>query len=327
MKCFRKFAALVFAVAVGTVPAVASAQMNGVDVSSHNAQANADCSVIPGDFIIVKATEGVGYAFPNMDSCVRQALAAGKRVGVYHYARPASGDTAQAEAAWFLAHVGQWKGRVWCFLDFEDGVYPTWAGEWLRVVAQRMNQSPGIYMSASYVNATDWGDCKEYPLWVAGYWHGYQRFNGYAPYAFPYKVNGWSVVSMFQYTSSGYLNGVGAYDLDVFYGGANAWDRLANAAPVQAVQPRPVVYTDEQLADQVIAGRYGVGADRVKALGGRYDAVQAIVNARLVPKVRTHVVRRGECLYSVFGSDWRRVAGLNGIAYPYVIYPGQVLRY
>lgn len=329
MKCFRKVAALVFVVTVGTVPAVASAQMNGVDVSSHNAQASVDCSVIPGDFIIVKATEGVGYAFPGADRCIQQALDAGKRVGVYHYARPRA-DSAESEASWFLSHVEKWQGRVWCFLDFEDGVYPTWASAWLRVVAQRMRQSPGIYMSVSYVNATDWGDVKNYPLWVAGYYHGYARFNGYAPYEFPYSLRNWSVVSMFQYTSSGYLDGVGAYDLDVFYGGAATWDKLANSVPVQAVQPRQVAYTDEQLADLVIAGRYGVGADRQRALGGRYNAVQDIVNSRLDAarvSYRVHVVRRGESLYGVFGSGWRRVAQMNGISSPWVIYPGQRLLY
>lgn len=41
--------------------------------------------------------------------------------------------------------------------------------------------------------------------------------------------------------------------------------------------------TDVQLADKVIRGDYGNGEDRKKALGDRYDAVQAIVNERLMP--------------------------------------------
>lgn len=40
-------------------------------------------------------------------------------------------------------------------------------------------------------------------------------------------------------------------------------------------------YTDEQLADMVIAGEFGNGDARKAALGSRYNAVQAIVNQKL----------------------------------------------
>lgn len=43
----------------------------------------------------------------------------------------------------------------------------------------------------------------------------------------------------------------------------------------------------------------------------------------------TYRVRRGDYLAAVarrFGVNWRRLADHNGIAYPYLIYPGQVLR-
>lgn len=54
--------------------------------------------------------------------------------------------------------------------------------------------------------------------------------------------------------------------------------------PAEEAQTDPLVgLTDEQLADKVIAGEYGNGEDRKKALGDRYSAVQAIVNERLMP--------------------------------------------
>lgn len=40
-------------------------------------------------------------------------------------------------------------------------------------------------------------------------------------------------------------------------------------------------FTDDQLADQVIAGRFGTGSARANALGSRFSAVQAIVNTKL----------------------------------------------
>ena len=338
----KKLVALVvaFAACMGIVPD-ANAAMYGADVSGWNAQARTDCASIPGDFLIVKATEGTGYRFAQFGQCVSQALNAGKRVAAYHYARP-SRSSSLAEANHFLDAVRPYKGRIWTFLDFEDVPATDWARDWLKIVSQTMGQSTGIYMSASWVNSRDWGECTRYPLWVAGYPSGYARFSGYNPPAYPYHVRGWQVVSMWQFTSSGYLNNVGAYDLNVFYGDAQTWDQLASTAPPATgratpsgtIDSRPAAQTKDidMLARETISGVYGVGAARRAALGPNYSAVQARVNQILgtrtsVPASRVHVVRRGECLSGIFGRDWQRVARINGIRAPYVIYPGQRLRY
>lgn len=327
---------------MGIVP-TANAQMYGPDVSGWNAQAKTDCAQIPGDFIIVKATEGTGFEFAQFDQCVTQALNAGKRVAAYHYARPRQ-SSSLAEANHFLDAVRPYKGRIWTFLDFEDTPAADWARDWLKIVSQTMGQSTGIYMSASWVNRQDWGECTRYPLWVAGYPAGYARFARFAPPAFPYRVKGWQVVSMWQFTSSGYLDGVGAYDLNVFYGSGDTWDKLAastppatsQATPGGTIDSRPAVETKDvdTLARETIRGVYGVGAARRAALGPNYAPVQARVNqilgggrARVSTGYRVHVVRRGECLSGIFGHDWQRVARLNGIRAPYTIYPGQRLRY
>lgn len=42
---------------------------------------------------------------------------------------------------------------------------------------------------------------------------------------------------------------------------------------------------------------------------------------------RVHTVKRGETLSGIFGADWQRVAQLNGLRNPNLIYPGQHLRY
>ena len=151
------------------------------------------------------------------------------------------------------------------------------------------------------------------------------------------------------------------------------------------------------LASAVIRGEYGNGQDRRARLGGNYDRVMAIVNARLgggsysgpttvtttttrtyvvhagdtvwaiaertglkptsawrVPSGNinriytgqvityygttattaasgyygssTHVVRAGESLWSIYGTGWQAAAQRNGLSYPYIIHPGQVLR-
>lgn len=337
---FKKLTALIvaFGVCAGIVP-TANAALYGPDVSGWNAQARTDCASIPGDFLIVKATEGTGYRFAQFSQCVTQALGAGKRVAAYHYAHP-NLASAQAEANAFLSAALPYKGRIWTFLDYESVPDAGWAADWLRIVSQDMGQSTGIYMSASWVNRQAWGECTRYPLWVAGYPLGYARFTRFVPPAFPYRIQGWQVVSMWQFTSTGWLDNVGAYDLNVFYGSGATWDKLAASTPPisQASQPassQPAAPEKDidTLARETIRGVYGVGNARRAALGANYEAVQARVNALMGGRsnapagYRVHVVRRGESLYAVFGSGWRRVAQINGIRAPWLIYPGQRLRY
>lgn len=339
MRGFLKRVAAVavgLAVFAGITPA-ANAAMYGADVSGWNSQARTDCARIPGDFLIVKATEGTGYRFAQFAQCVTQALGAGKRVAAYHYAHP-NLASAQAEANAFLSAVRPYKGRIWTFLDYESVPDAGWASDWLRIVSQDMGQSTGIYMSASWVNRQSWGECTRYPLWIAGYPLGYARFTRFAPPDFPYRVRGWQVVSMWQFTSTGFLDGGGAYDLNVFYGAGATWDKLAASTPTAASQPAPSRPAEsakdiDTLARETIRGMYGVGAARRAALGVNYEAVQARVDALMGGRssasagYRVHVVRRGESLYAIFGTGWRRVAQINGIRAPWLIYPGQQLRY
>ena len=64
--------------------------LNGIDISSW--QQGINLSVVPADFVIVKATQGVGYVNPDFTRAVDQALATGKLVGVYHYVNGTDGE-------------------------------------------------------------------------------------------------------------------------------------------------------------------------------------------------------------------------------------------
>lgn len=54
--------------------------------------------------------------------------------------------------------------------------------------------------------------------------------------------------------------------------------KLSGAAPAAVPAPGPDL---EAMADAVIRGEYGNGAERRNRLGHLYDAVQAIVNRKL----------------------------------------------
>ena len=123
--------------------------MKGIDIS--NWQANLNAGTINADFVIVKATEGTGYVNPVCDRHYQQAKAAGKKLGVYHFARNGS-NSARAEAEFFVNNIKGYIKEAILVLDWEDGgnVYNVaWAKEWLDIVQQLTGVKPLIYMSES----------------------------------------------------------------------------------------------------------------------------------------------------------------------------------
>lgn len=80
------------------------------------------------------------------------------------------------------------------------------------------------------------------------------------------------------------------------------------------------------LAQEVLTGRYGNGETRKAILGNRYNDVQSIVNGGAC---KTYTVRPGDTLSGIaakYGTTYQRLAQINGISNPNVIYPGQVLK-
>ena len=80
------------------------------------------------------------------------------------------------------------------------------------------------------------------------------------------------------------------------------------------------------LAQEVLAGKYGNGETRKAILGNRYNAVQAVVNGGAY---KTYTVRAGDTLSGIaakYGTTYQRLAQINGISNPNIIYAGQVLK-
>ena len=71
--------------------------LNGIDISGW--QAGIDLSVVPADFVIMKATQGTGFVSDDFTRQYQQAKETGKLLGIYHYAK---GGDYVAEANHFL---------------------------------------------------------------------------------------------------------------------------------------------------------------------------------------------------------------------------------
>lgn len=142
--------------------------MNGIDIS--NWQKGIDLAAVPCDFAICKATQGTGYTSADCARQVEQAMALGKKVGVYHYI---GGQGAVAEMDFFIDSIKNWVGKAMIVLDWEQGENGAWGNlgyleQCIARVKERTGIPPVVYASASVF---PWDLCKKHNCgtWVAQY--------------------------------------------------------------------------------------------------------------------------------------------------------------
>lgn len=290
------------------------------------------------DFAIIKATEGVGYVDPACDTLYQRAKRAGKLLGVYHYARPNLGNSATSEANWFVKNIKGYLNEAILVLDWEEGDLGNvaWAKAFLDRVKELTGIKPLIYMSASPMRSYNWQPVvdADYGLWVANYGTN----NGQPQEAVfnKYPLKYWSFYALWQYTSNGRVSGYnGAVDMNLFTGDAEAWRKYANASSQPTPSPTPTKKSNEELANEVLEGKWGNQPERQKRLeeaGYNYQAVQDIVNAKLginKPKEEYYVIQKGDNLTKIakkYGTTVNQLVAWNNIKNPNLIYAGSKIR-
>lgn len=317
-----------------------------VDVASHQkgiVTGSLDC-----DAVICKATEGTGYVNPYCDEHYQSAKAAGKLLGVYHYA---SGGNPEAEAEFFINNVQGYLHEAILVLDWESGDNAAWGdSSWVarfcaHIVALT-GINPMIYVQRSAANqCVGLGD---YGIWLAEYpdyalrgWNDYVEPNYSGDYA------------MHQFTSSGNISGWGdVLDLSLFFGDENAWRAYAGAtgqavpAPQVKAYTQPVAQTDGttyivQPGDTLsgIAARYGTTYQSLAAINNIADPNRIYPGQEIVIDGATteapaagavyYTIKPGDTLSgiaSTYGTTWQWLAEMNGISNPNLIYPGNTIR-
>ena len=87
----------------------------------------------------------------------------------------------------------------------------------------------------------------------------------------------------------------------------------------------------EELAKEVIAGRYGNGEERKQKLGSLYNEVQKKVNEILkgnIKREKIYIVKKGDCLCNIakkFNTTVEKIAKDNDITNVDLIYVNQKL--
>lgn len=251
--------------------------MNGIDISAWQGDARIDLGKIAYDFCIVKATEGTDYKNRYFTAHCDKVLNRKKLLGVYHYA---NGGDPQKEADYFLAYCKKYIGKAILVLDWEAKNNPQfgkndleWCLKWCNYVYRKTGIKPLIYIQKSAMNAVKKAG---YGLWVAQY-PDYER-TGYQEH--PWNEGAYNCLIR-QYTSVGKLSGYsGSLDLNKAYISAASWNKLAGKVKTASASTTAKKSVNT-LAKEVLAGKWGNGADRKSRLakaGYDYSKVQAAVN-------------------------------------------------
>lgn len=294
----------------------------GIDISSYQSDINISSIRNSVGFIILRAGftgwggDGTGK---NKDNCFERFYQDCKKnnipVGCYWFSCANTYDKGKAEAEYLYNNCLQGKQFEYpIYIDVEDSHHQqgnkrgvTDAIKGFCEYLEAKKYYVGVYGSdiSTFQDKVYLDELKDYDKWVA-------RYGAKPRYVKNYQ--------MWQSSESGRINGYGEnIDTDYVYidypsiiknKGFNGY----SAAPTPSEDPL-AKYTDEQLADMVLQGKFGNGEDRKKALGDRYDAVQKIVNEKVYGKnisVGTKVKTIKEGNGASDGSSNKARAGLTG---------------
>lgn len=254
---------------------------------------------------------------------IEAAQAAGVNIGVYFVTQAISEVEARLEARYTIGLIKGYKLTLPIFIDSEDankGAGRADSGKLSRnkrtailkafcEEIQKEGYAAGIYASEYWLNnLCDISKFKNIYLWVA-------KYSTHEP---SIEWDAW------QYTSAGRIDGViGNVDISDF-----------KNISINKPTIKPTKKTNDEIADEVLAGKWGNGKERkakLEAAGYNYNKIQAKVNEKLNNKggKEYYTVKKGDTLSGIaakYKTTVNKLVSLNNIANPNKIYVGQKLR-
>lgn len=323
----------------------------GIDISKF--QEGIDMNAIKNagfDFVILRAGyTGYGDATSKAkDHCFEkfynQAKSLGLGVGAYYFSIATSYQKGVDEANWLYNNCLKGKQFEYpIYIDVEDD---TGGKKYLRKAGknattqgvkgfcetlEKLGYYVGIYASdiSGFKDMMNISELTQYDKWVA-------RYGSKPNYVTNYGI--------WQYTSSGRINGYNAnLDMNEAYkdyptiiknAGLNGYNKGASNTQNNT---QSVTKSIEELANEVIAGKWGNGEDRKIALtnaGYNYSEIQARVNQKsevnnTQSTTQYYIVKSGDNLTKIakmYATTVNQLVAWNNIANPNLIYPNQKLR-
>lgn len=304
--------------------------MKGIDVSVYQGQIDWTKVKQAGiSFAILR----IGYGmFENQKDVTfernyTEATRVGIPVGVYLYSYAKSVDEAIQEANVVLRWLNNRKLQLPVYFDIEDktqqGLGRNVLNNMCIAFCDKIEQAgywAGIYSNKYWATSIISGAelAKKYTYWVAQYANSC-TFNG--DYA------------IWQYSSTGRVAGIsGNVDLNEMVKDIIQLNN-GDTKPVTPTEPKVPEKSIDDIAREVIVGKWGNGEDRKNRLikaGYDYNAVQKRVNELVGANNQViYTVQAGDTLTSIakkFGTTYQELARKNNIANPNIIYVGQKLK-
>lgn len=313
-----------------------------IDVSVYQGDINWDAVKADGvEVAILRA--GYGRTASQKDTSFernyKEAKRVGIKVGAYWYAYAEDVADARREAAACMEVIKGKKFEYPIYYDVEEGYILNKGSNFVNSIIQAWHDElrankwySGLYMSKSHIdNLVDPDLAYKYALWVA-------QWTSVCTYTGDY--------GMWQYTSSGYVKGIsGRVDMDWCYkpypetimnGGYNGYTKTSKPSTPTTSKKK----SNEEIANEVIQGKWGNGQDRknrLAAAGYDYSAIQKIVNEKMgggsskpsTPSYVYYTVKAGDTLSKIardYGTSVSQLVAWNNIKNPNLIYVGQTFR-
>jgi GH25 family lysozyme M1 (1,4-beta-N-acetylmuramidase) len=279
--------------------------LKGIDVSKHQSVIDWDKVKPHIDFAILRC--GYGNDITSQDDVqFKKNAAECERLNipfaVYIYSYAKSETMIDSEVAHALRTIGNCK--PFCvYFDMEENATAALGKAILTAFAKRFCEAVkakgfkvGVYANQYwFTNYLDVAALHKsgYSIWCAKY--SDSKPNIAAPY------------DIWQYTSSGRVDGVnGNVDMNYMY------NDIRNIAPAKK--------SNEEIAAEVIAGKWGNGEDRknkLTAAGYDYKAIQACVNKLLTPAKKSNKEIAAEVVKGLWGNGAERKKRLTEAGYNY----------
>lgn len=245
------------------------ARIVGNDVASYQGDINYDVYKNNSHFIIVKATEGVGFVDPKFKRNQSEARRTKVPLGYYHFARPDLNSNAEAEADYFLTVLGQIYEGEMLILDYEPNWYGdavSWCKRWLDHVYRKTNCRPLIYLNQNQLKTINWKAVSDagYGLWVAAYTYD-PNVNTFITGSFPFAA-------MQQWTNRQRVPGTtGNLDGNVFFGELAVFKRYGYkpATPQPPAVDYKALYEEEKKKSASLTESWDLAKLEIKNLSNK----------------------------------------------------------
>lgn len=281
--------------------------IKGIDVSEF--QGNIDWNKVKNDgieFAILRVGYGMDiknqddkYIERNISECERLGIP----IGVYLFSYANTIAKASSEAEHTLRIIAGHKMPLGVWYDIEDSKtsgsvdksYLTQIIEKYCSIIKEAGYDVGIYANLNWLNNKIEASVQDkWPVWVAQYYKECQYKKDYV---------------IWQYSSSGKVDGIsGNCDMNYFYGELDTSTETTDKKSV------------DELAQEVIDGKWGDGTDRKKRLekaGYDYNAVQDRVNEMLAKPKKSVTEVAKDVINGKYGNGSNRKKKLEAEGYNY----------